>query len=154
MVSVSLSLGASAQRGGFSHGGYSHGGGGYYFAPRVYASPYRYGYGFGLGLGYPLFGYPYYGYPYYGYGGYRGGSPYSLSAQLEDIKYYYKDKITATRRNKTIKHRERRQEIRNIKSERDRAIDQARMNYHRPRTSNPTPGTNYNNNYQSNTNTY
>ncbi len=113
MVSLSLCVGASAQRrfGGFSHsyGGFSH----TYVAPRVIIAPsvgfgYGYGYGYpgiGLALGYPFFGYPYYGYPYAGYRapyGY-GGNSAKLALQIQSIKLNYKAQIKETRHNKSIK---------------------------------------------------
>ena len=163
MVSLSLCVGASAQRrsGGFSHsyGGFSH----TYIAPRVVVAPsvgfgYGYGYpavGLGLGYGYPFFGYPYLGYPYPAYG-YRGGYGYNnasaqLSYKIQSIKLDYKAQIKETRHNKSLSHSERRAQISNLKNEREQAIIAAQENFRRGRMNN-YPNRSGNNNYQNQNN--
>lgn len=141
LVSVTLSLGVSAQR----KGGYYH-----VYRPRVIVAP---SVGFGLGYGYPFFGYPYYGYPF-GYPnpyGYSRGTPYKLSLQIQSIKLDYKNQIRETRHNKSLSHSQKRQEIRTLKTERDQDIISAqrnfrsgRMNNQNQNNSNYSPGNNYN----------
>ncbi|MEO8765824.1 MAG: hypothetical protein ABI416_16100 [Ginsengibacter sp.] len=141
LVSIGLSLGAVAQRKGY-HGVY-HGG----YHSRIYFSPYSYSFG----LGYPYFGYgyPYYGYPYgytspYGY----NRMPYKLSLEIQSIKTGYRDKIRETRKDKSLRHSQRRKEIRSLKTERDQEIIGAQRNFSRrgrlnnPRTYNNSSGDN------------
>jgi hypothetical protein len=136
LVSVTLSLGVSAQ-----HRVYYQS-----YHPRVYISPFSYG----LGFGYPYLGYPYLGYPYYGspYGpNYGNRMPYKLSLQIQSIKIDYKNQIREARKDKSLSHSKRREEIRSLKSERDEAIIDAQRNYRRPsRMNNQNPGTNNNQN--------
>ncbi len=130
MFAVTLSLGASAQHKGFH-------------APRtrVYIAP---SYSYGIGLGYPYFaypylGYPYAGYPYFGYGYPMYGSrpmPYKLNSQIQSIKTEYKYKIKAVRQDKSIPKMQRKQQILTLKSEREKDISTAEMNYHHPRINN------------------
>jgi hypothetical protein len=122
LASVTLSLGASAQRKVYYHA---------YHPPvyhsRVYFTPFSYGFGYG----YPYFGYPYYGYPYgYPYYGERR-MPYKLSLQIQSIKIDYKNKIKEARKDKSLSHSQRRQEIRSLKAERDQDIIDAQRNFRR-----------------------
>ena len=121
IIALGLSIAVSAQKitGHF-------GGGGYYkpypsvvvrtYVP-FYYSPFYYGYGF----------YPYYGYPPYWYQ-YR---PTKLDLQIEDIKNDYTDKIWSARQDKTLSGEERRNEIRELKHERNQAINDAERNYYK-----------------------
>ena len=129
LISVTLSLGVSAQ-----HRVYYHS-----YHPRVYISPFSYGLGFGYSyFGYPYFGYPY-GYPYYG----NRPMPYKLSLQIESIKTDYKNKIREARKDKSLKHSQRRQEIRSLKTERDQEIINAKRDFSRSgRMNNQNPGNN------------
>lgn len=134
-ASLTLTLGASAQRKG---GGHYH-----VYHPRVVIAP---SVGFGFGYGYPYFGYPYYGYPY-GYPSqyaYRG-TPYKLSLQIQSIKIDYANQIRDARHNKSLSHSQRRQEIRSLKSERDQAIISAKQNFRYGNTNNQNRGQNNNN---------
>ena len=122
LVSVTLSLGVSAQRKGYH----------YVYHPRVYVAPF----GYGLGYGYPYFGYPYFGSPYYGYPfdyPYYGNRPmpYKLSLQIQSIKVDYNNKIREARKDKSLSHSQRRQEIRSLKAERDQDIIDAQRNFRR-----------------------
>ena len=139
LVSLTLSLGVSAQRkGGFYHA----------YSPRVIVGP-SVGFGLGFGYGYPFFGYPF-GYPY-GYPnpyGYRG-TPYNLSLQIQSIKNDYKNQIRDTRHNKSLSHSQRRQEIHTLKTERDQAILTAQQNFRYGNRNNQNRGGNNNNQYQS-----
>ena len=126
LVSVTLSLGVSAQQKVYYHA----------YHPRVYISPFSYGFGFG----YPYFGYPYYGYPY-GYPYYGNRMPYKLSLEIQSIKTDYKNKIREARKDKSLSHSQRRQEIRSLKAERDQEIINAQRNFSRPgRMNNQNPG--------------
>lgn len=132
LVSVTLSLGVAAQ-----HRVYYHP-----YHPRVYIAPY----GYGLGFGYPYFGYPYYGYPFdYPFYGNRP-MPYKLSLQIQSIKVDYKNKIREARKDKSLSHSQRRQEIRSLKAERDQDIINAQRNFSRSRRNNQNPGINNNQN--------
>ena len=128
-----ISTGVFAQRKGF-------------YSPhvRVYVSPLNYGIGFGYPygyFGYPMFGYPY-GYPPYGY---APMSSYSLNRQIASIRIQYRYKIKAARQDKSVAKPQRKQEILSLKSDREKAINNAELNYRRQRM-------NYrqrmNNNYQ------
>lgn len=122
LMSITLSVGASAQRKG------------HYYAPRthIYVVPFSYG----IGYGYPYLGPPYFGFPYYGYGypypEYKRGMPYKLTKEIESIKSDYKYKIKAARKDKTLSRPQRRQQIRNLKSERDKEVINAEINFRRP----------------------
>ncbi|CAN5707535.1 hypothetical protein BH11BAC3_BH11BAC3_38550 [soil metagenome] len=144
-----LSFGVSAQRKG-----------GHYVAhnSRIIIRP---SIGFGLGYGYPYSGYPYLGYgnPYgYGYGdqNFNRRMPYDLSLQIQSIEIDYKNQIKTTRHNKSISGPERRQEIRNLKTERDQAIIAAKRNFRKGNFKKPNQHTNgsvQENNNSSNENT-
>ena len=117
MVSLSLALGVSAQRG--FHGG------GVYYSPRVivgggfyspfyspfYGPFYPYGYGYG------------YGYPYY--------RPSKLDMKIQDIKNDYKDRIWSVKQDKTLTGKERRRQVHLLKQERDKDINDTKMNYYK-----------------------
>ncbi len=135
LMSISLSLGVSAQRIGHGFAGKGFYSPHYYSRPHVYIGGYApfYGYGYpfyGFSTSYPFygFGYPYYGYPY-GYNHYRPTS--KLAMQIEDIKSDYKDKIWSARQDKSLTRAERRKEIRNLKRERDQAVIDAQRNYYK-----------------------
>src|SRR5579864_8145556 len=114
VMSLSLALGASAQRG-------FHGGGYYYGGPRVivgggFYAPY-------YGPFYSPFYSPFYPYGYYGY----GSRPSKLDMQIQDIKNDYKDRIWSLKQDKTLTHKEKRKQIRQLKQERDKDINDAKM---------------------------
>ena len=135
LASLTLALGASAQR----KGGHHH-----VYHQRVIVAP---SVGFGFGYGYPYFGYPYYrspfGYPYDPYV-YRR-TPYKLSLQIQSIKIDYTNQIRDVRHNKSLSHSQRRQEIRSLKSERDQAIISAQQNFRYGNSNNQNRGRNNNN---------
>jgi hypothetical protein len=121
MLSLALVVGASAQR--------VKGGGYHYVHPRV---TYVYG-------AYSPF-YPYYGYgfgfspwgPYpYGYSPYAYNRPSKLSLEIEDIKNDYKDKISSAKHDKSLTKQERKDTVRELKKERDQAIDDKKTNYYK-----------------------
>jgi hypothetical protein len=103
---------------------HGHFGGGVYYSPRttfvvgtyvpLYYNPFYYGF------------YPY-SYPPYWYH-YR---PTKLDLQIEDIKTDYEEKIWSARHDKTLSAKERRKEARELKHERDQAINDAEKNYYK-----------------------
>ncbi|MDQ6844758.1 MAG: hypothetical protein M3Z92_10455, partial [Bacteroidota bacterium] len=142
LIAVTLSLGVSAQRKGFYH----------VYHPRLYVAPFSYSLGFGYGpyLGYPYgspFGYPYrYPYPYYG-----NRVPYKVSLQIQSIKADYQNKIRDVRHDKSLSHSQRRQEIRNLKNERDQEILNAKRDFSRSERMNyRNPGANNSQNRENN----
>lgn len=100
--------------------------GGVYFRPRTHVvisggySPYFYS---------PYFN-PWYG-PRYGYPMYH--RPSKLDLQIADIKNDYSDRIWSVKHDKSMSGKERRQEVRRLRHERDKAITDAKINYHRRR---------------------
>ena len=118
VLSLAVVFSASAQR--FSHGA----GVGYYAAPRVYV-------GGGWGFYAPLYPYynPYWAYPPYGYGYYRPMS--KLDMQVQDIKHDYSERIASVKQDKSLTHKQRRQQVRQLKHDRDLAIDDAKRNYYK-----------------------
>jgi hypothetical protein len=95
--------------------------GGFYGGPRVFV-------GGGWGIYAPLYYNPYWAYPPYGYGYYRPTS--RLDMQVSDIKYEYSEKIALARQDKSLTHKQRRQKVRELKHERDNAIQDAKRNYY------------------------
>jgi hypothetical protein len=126
---------------GIASGAYAqhfHGGEGGHFGGGVRTGIIARGYGgyggFGSywGWGYPGlylgYGYPFiYGFP--GYGGYGGAS--RLQMQLSDIKQDYADRIESVRSDMSLTGKERRQKVRELRRERDHAVDSAKRNYWR-----------------------
>ena len=129
LFSLGLALGASAQRGGHVGGG--HFGGGYAHSPRVFIGG-GFGYGYGFGPYYPYYGLysPWgFGYPppyYYGY----GAMPSRLAVQIEGIKSDAKEEIKMTRHDKTLTHADKRAKIKQLKTDRDQAVVQARKDFY------------------------
>ena len=116
-VALTFKFGASAQYGHMGALRYS-------YAPRVSIfggvgpfSPY-----------YTPFYSPYY-MPHYG-NSYRA-RPTKLDRQVADIKHDYDEKIWAAKHNKTLHGKGRRQEVRNLKHERDDALLEAKTNYYK-----------------------
>lgn len=118
MVALVLTLGVSAQK---------RGGGGVYVRPRTYVVV-------GGGFGYPYYS-PFYN-PWY-YPGYYGPSyyhrPTKLEMQIADIRSDYSDRIWSAKHDTSLSHKERRHEVRRLKQERDKAIMDAKRNYHNTR---------------------
>jgi hypothetical protein len=114
VLSLAVVFSASAQR--FSHGV----GVGFYTGPRVIV-------GGGWGFYAPL--YPYWAYPPYGYGYYRPMS--RLDMQIQDIRHDYSEKIASVKQDKSLTHKQRRQQVRALKHDRDLAIDDAKRNYYK-----------------------
>jgi hypothetical protein len=119
VLSLAVIFNAAAQRTHVAAGaGYFYGG------PRVYVGG---GWGFYAPL-YP-YAYPYWGFPPYGYGYY--GPTSKLDMQIRDIKYEYSEKIALARQDKSLTHKQRRQEVKKLKQDRDLAIDAAKKNFYK-----------------------
>ncbi len=114
-ICLTFALGAAAQYGHLSAPRYSYG-------PHISIVG-------GIGPFYPFYT-PFYN-PYYqpGYG-YRP-RPTRLDRQIADIKNEYKEKIWGAKHDKNLSRKERRQEVRNLKHERDQAITDAKLNYYK-----------------------
>ena len=148
LLSISLSVGVSAQRKGDSdaHNGSSEERG--EFHSRVYDIPLNYGLGYNYPYGYSYFGYPYYGYPYYGYRFWNRTShnsnkaiQYKLSLQLKTIKMDYKNKIHQVRHDKSLSHSQKKQKIFSLKTERNQSIVNAEKDFVKQlNTDNQNPG--------------
>ena len=128
LLSLGLVLGAAAQvghgRGAIRHGGVS------YVRPRVHIGvgvyapfgPYGYYYS-------PFFMSPYgpYAYPYYGW----HGNESRLALNVQDIRNDYADRIYSVKQDTRISHKERRQKVRELKREREKAVQDEIMNYYK-----------------------
>jgi hypothetical protein len=148
--------GAYAQRfhgGGEIGGGHFYGGG---FRSGVIVGGGYGGWGWGwgypglyMGLGYPfMFGYP--GYPYgYGPNGYGASR---LQMQLSDIKQDYADRIESVRSDMSLTGKERRQKVRELRHERDNAVEDAKRNYWKGPSNNNNAPTTYSSPGQNNQN--
>lgn len=124
MISLICSAGTFAQQKGF---GSPH----VHVYTRIYVAP---AYGLGLNYGYPLFGYPYFGYMYpYGYPPYPYMPPssYKLNAQISAVKSEYKYQIKTVRKDESISKTQKKQDILQLKSERENAIAEVEKNYHK-----------------------
>ncbi len=140
LLTIGLALGASAQKVGRGH---------VVVRPRVSV---------GLGWGYSPFYSPWYGYGfyspfYYPPYGYNNGynRPSRLDRQIADIKSDYADRIKSVRMQDDMTGREKRQEIRQLRQDRDQAVVQAQKDYYHKRSgtnrsSNNNNGTNNNRN--------
>ena len=87
----------------------------------------------------PSYWYPYYGYPYFGfnYSWYYGrpayyyNHPTKLETQLQDIENDYSHRISSVKADDSLTHHEKRVKIRELKHERDQAVDDAKKNYYK-----------------------
>lgn len=136
LFTLGLTLGASAQKigsagarvGSIRGGGGGFKGGSTIVRPRVtviapYAPMYPY-YGFGYGLGYSPFYNPfYYNRPI--------ERPTELDLQIDDIKNEFKFKISTVRKDKNLSKDERKQQIRDLKHQREDAIIEAKKLYYK-----------------------
>ena len=80
------------------------------------------------------FGYPYYGYPIYRPYGYSYPQRYRasrLDEQIATIRHDYDQKIASVKMDKSLRGRQRRQQVRMLKKDRDYAIDMAKRNYYK-----------------------
>jgi hypothetical protein len=87
---------------------------------------------------YSPFGYYPFGYPYGYNNNYRSSS--KLQTQIEDIKNDYKDKIWSAKHDTSLSHEERNNIVHQLKTERDKAVNDAKMNYYKPKKTAPDPG--------------
>jgi hypothetical protein len=119
VVALGLAMAVSAQRGhGFSGG-------------HVYIASPAVSLGFGYNpFYYSPFGYYPFGYPYGYNNGYRSSS--KLQVQIEDIKSDYKDKIWSAKHDTSLSRDERSKVVHQLKSDRDKAVNDAKMNYYKP----------------------
>jgi len=146
MIALTLSAGVFAQkRGGFR---------GHPVRVYTYVTP---AFGYGFNYGYPLFGYPYFGYPFaYGPYSYAYGpmSSYKLNAQINAVKSEYRYKIRAARKDKSVSSAQRKQNVLQLKSEREKAIGNVQKNYYQRRMNRMTnpQGMNNSQNQQPGTN--
>ncbi len=125
IITIGLALGVSAQK-VVGRGGY------HTIRPRVSV---------GLGWGYSPFYAPYgfyspfyspWYYPPYGYNnGYR---PSRLDRTVQDIKSDYADRIKSVRMQDDLTGKEKRQTIRELRQERDKAVVQAQKDYYYKRS--------------------
>ena len=74
---------------------------------------------------------PYRTRPFYGTPGYIRQS--RLEMEIADIKADYNDRIWSVRHDRSLSKAERKREIRQLKTERDRAVRDAEYSYHRRR---------------------
>ena len=77
---------------------------------------------------------PYYGFGYSGYYGrpaYYYHQPTKLEKQVTDIENEYSDRITSVRADDSLTGHERRVKIRELRHERDQAIEDAKKNYYK-----------------------
>jgi hypothetical protein len=114
LLSLAIVIAASAQKGIGTH--YYR-----YYRPRT-SIVVSGGYGY-----YPY--YPmYYDYGFWGQPYYR--RPSKLTLQIEDIQSDYRDRIKSVRHDDGLTKRERKEKIRELKSERDMAVRDAERNYY------------------------
>jgi hypothetical protein len=137
VVSLALASATYAQKGRGFYRGHTR----VIIAPAI-----GFGYG-GFGYGYPYFnygfGYPFAPYPFgYGFAPYRPAS--RLDAQIAAIKADYGYRIKAARKDKSVPKAERKQNILALKSEREKAIANAELNFREGRMNryNQNNGTN------------
>ncbi|NML22920.1 hypothetical protein HHL16_18730 [Pseudoflavitalea sp. G-6-1-2] len=101
------------------HGGGWHRGG--YYRPRTII--------WGGGFYNPW--YSPWGYGFYPDYGYRPSPPSKLDLQIEGIRVNYADKIKSVRMNRDFTREERRNEIRDLKTQRSNAILDAKKNFYK-----------------------
>ncbi|MEP6466403.1 MAG: hypothetical protein ABJB05_08855 [Parafilimonas sp.] len=90
----------------------------YYSHP--YFNPYYYGGGLRFGLNYPMYGRQ----SYYNH-------PTKMERQIQDIENDYSDRISSVRADDSLTGHERRVKVRELKRERDQAVDDYRKNYYK-----------------------
>lgn len=142
LISISLSVGVSAQRKADVGERHENSGERNEYTPeyhsRDYDMPYSYGLGYDYNFGYPYYslGYPYYGYPYYGYPSWYGRAhnrnkaiQYKLSLQIKSIKMDYQNKIKQVRHDRSLSHSQKIQKIRTLKTDRGEDIVTAEKDF-------------------------
>ena len=123
LISIGFALGATAQK-GYHRGGYSLG------RPRI-----SIGIGGGYGYGYYSPFYRPYS-PFYSPYGYNNFSsrPSRLDLEIQDIKLDYADRIKSVKMDDGLKRKEKKQRIRELKYERDKAVIDAKKDYYYQRS--------------------
>ena len=114
LFSVIMALSASAQK-VIVHPGVPVGPRIVYYPRSYYWNPYFYG-GFNYWYDRPVYYYH---------------RPTKLETQVQDIENEYSDRISSVRADDSLTHHERRVKIRELKHERDQAIDDAKKNYYK-----------------------
>lgn len=119
VVATGVSAKPAAHFGGGFHGGGFHGGGrttvvvgGGFYSP--FYSPWGY----------------YYGYPFYPYAT-APTPPSKLDLQIQGIKVDYNDKIKSAKMDDSLTKQEKKQTVRQLKTERSQAIIDAKKNYYK-----------------------
>ena len=82
------------------------------------------------GHGYNRFYSPFNTYPY---GNYNYNRPTGLDLDIQDIKNDYRDRIRSARLDKSVSRQQRKEIIRSLKFEKEKAIIDARRNYYKNR---------------------
>ena len=116
LFSVIIGLSASAQKVVVHHPGRVHAG------PRV------------VYIYHPYYWHPYYGFGYswyYGRPAYYYYHPTKLERQISNIENEYSDRIYSVRQDDSLTHHERRVKIRELRHERNQAIEDAKKNYYK-----------------------
>jgi hypothetical protein len=90
-----------------------------YYYPRYYPGPYFYN-PYYLGFNY------WYGQPAYYY-----HHPTKLDKQVQDVENEYSDRISSVRADDSLSHHDRRVKIRELRHERDQAVNDAKKNYYK-----------------------
>jgi len=139
-IAIGLALGVSAQK-VVGRGGY------HVVRPHVSV-----GLGFGYSPFYSPWGYGFYSpwmYSPYAYN-YGSSRPSRLDLTIQDIKSDYNDRIKSVRMQDDLTGREKRQTIRQLKDDRDKAVVQAQKDYYYKRSGKNRPSNNSNNNSNDN----
>ena len=142
-IAIGLALGVSAQKVVGRGGGYHS------VRPRVSV-----GLGFGYSPFYSPWGYGFYSpwmYSPYAYN-YGSSRPSRLDMTIQDIKSDYNDRIKSVRMQDDLTGREKRQTIRELKDDRDKAVVQAQKDYYYKRSGRNRSSNNNNSNNNSNDN--
>lgn len=121
VLSVGLAATASAQKG--------HGGSGGHVISRGHGfAPSHLSVGLGIHSSYGYWGYnPWYSFRPYGY----TQAQSKLDLNIEEIKLDYDDRIWSVKHDKNLSGKERRQMVRSLKTQRDKDILNAKLNYYK-----------------------
>ena len=119
LFSLGLAFGAFAQKGHYHRGGY------HVVRPRVIV-------GVGTGFYSPFYSPFYRPYsPFYSpYGSFYNSKPSRLDLEIQDIRLDYEDRINSVKMDDGLSRKEKRQRIKNLKYDRDKAIIDAKKDYY------------------------
>ncbi len=119
LFSLGLAFGAFAQK------GHSHRGGYHVVRPRVIV-------GVGTGFYSPFYSPFYRPYsPFYSpYGSFYNSKPSRLDLEIQDIRLDYDDRINSVKMDDGLSRKEKRQRIKNLKYDRDKAVIDAKKDYY------------------------